>query len=161
MIEPMTKRLVMIRHAHRNTDEPSRDNGLSDKGHDQVKKLVKFARERLEGSKPQFYCSPKKRCQETLGPVAKELDAKMEIEERLTEHGPGESTPLYLARIEEFLDWWKYDGPETTVICSHGDWIPIAIQKLTGARVGLKKAGWCEIEYTGGECFLTWIVQKA
>ena len=154
------KRLILIRHAHRNTDEPTRDNGLSDKGFDQVKKLVKFARERLAGSNPAFFCSPKKRCQETLSPLAKELGGKMLIEERLTEHGVGESMPLYLARIEEFLDFWKYDGPDTSVICSHGDWIPIAIQKLTNAKVGIKKAGWVEIEYDGGEAYLTWIVQK-
>lgn len=155
-----TKRLVLIRHAHRNNDEPLKDNGLSEKGEEQVKKLVKFARNRLEGSTPSFYSSPKKRCQETLGPVAKDLGFKMQTEERLTEHGTTESTPLYLARIDEFLDFWKYDGPETTVICSHGDWIPIAVQKLTGAKVGLRKAGWCEIEYTAGESYLTWLVQK-
>jgi len=154
------KTLILIRHAHRNMDDPSRDNGLSDKGQEQVKKLVKFARNRLEGTKPVFLCSPKKRCQETLGPVAKDLGFKFEIDERLTEHGISENSALYQARIDEFLDFWKYECPEVTVICSHGDWIPVAIQKLTGAKVGIKKSGWCEIESVGVENFLAWLVQK-
>jgi len=154
------KTLILIRHAHRNADDPSRDNGLSDKGQEQVKKLVKFARNRLADAKPVFLCSPKKRCQETLGPVAKDLGFKFEIDERLTEHGVSENSALYQARIDEFLDFWKYECPEVTVICSHGDWIPVAIQKLTGAKVGIKKSGWCEIESVGVESFLAWLVQK-
>ncbi|MBS1958912.1 MAG: histidine phosphatase family protein [Bdellovibrionales bacterium] len=156
----MSKRLILIRHAHRDTDEPGKDNGLSGKGNEQVKRLLKFASDRLDDTDPMFISSPKKRCQETLGPIAKMTGHKMEIDERLTEHGPTESTSLYLARIDEFLDHWKFECPDTTVVSSHGDWIPIAVQRLTGAKIGLKKAGWVEIEYAGGECFLTWIVQK-
>jgi broad specificity phosphatase PhoE len=154
------KTLILVRHAHRNTDDASRDNGLSDKGEEQVKKLIKFAKNRLEGTKPFILSSPKKRCQETIGPVAKELGIKLEIDNRLTEHAPGENSALYQARIDEFLNFWKYECPEVTIICSHGDWLPVAIQKLTGAKIGMKKSGWCEIEYIGGESFLTWIVQK-
>lgn len=157
------KRLILIRHAHRNTDDRLRDNGLSEKGLEQVKKLVKFAQTRIDDEdfkRIVFFTSPKKRCQETIAPIAKSFDFKVEIEERLDEHGAAESSALYLARVDEFLDFWKYEGPETTVVCSHGDWIPVAIERLTGARIGIKKAGWIEVEYTSGECFLTWIVQK-
>jgi broad specificity phosphatase PhoE len=155
-----TKTLVLIRHAHRTTDDPSRDNGLSDKGHDQVKKLVKFARHRLQDTVPALFTSPKKRCQETISPLAQELGLTLAIDRRLTEHSAGENTALYHARIDEFLDFWRYECPEVTVICSHGDWLPVAIQKLTGVSIDLKKSAWCEIEYSAGDCALTWIVQK-
>jgi len=155
-----TKTLILVRHAHRSTDDPGRDNGLSDKGIEQVKKLVKFAANRLEGTRPVFLSSPKKRCVETITPIAKEFGTKPEIDSRLTEHGPQENNAVCLARIDNFLDFWKHECPQVTVICSHGDWIPIAIQKLTDARIGIKKAGWIEVEYSGGDAFLTWLVQK-
>ncbi len=157
----MTKTLVLIRHAHRDIDNRLKDNGLSARGFDQVKKLVKFYINRFEGAKPILYSSPKKRCQETITPIAKEAAVKYTIDERLDEHAGNENTALFMARMEEFLDVWKYEGPALTVLCSHGDWIPIAVQKLTGRAVDLKKCGWIEIEYNeGADATLTWIVQK-
>jgi broad specificity phosphatase PhoE len=159
------KRLVLIRHAHRSTEDRTRDNGLSEKGHEQTKRLVKFARERLESDsdsfgKIEFLSSPKKRCRETLGPVADAIKSKVTIEPLLDEHHPGETASLFTSRVQEFLEKWKAQGSDLSVLCSHGDWIPLAVQLLTGAKIGLKKAAWCEIEYTGGECFITWLVQK-
>ena len=157
----MTKTLVLIRHAHRNIDDRLRDNGLSERGVDQVKKLVKFYKNRFDGAKTTIYSSPKKRCQETIGPIAKEAGVKFTIDERLDEHAGAENTALFMARMEEFLGVWKYEGSALTVVCSHGDWIPTAVQKLTGRPVELKKSGWIEIEYNeGAEATLTWIVQK-
>ena len=165
------KTLILIRHAHRTMEMPSKDNGISDKGQLQVKKLVKFAQHRLVGSSPLWLSSPKKRCIETISPILKEMNLNVsagkpvgktlvEIDPRLIEHGPTENAALFSARMDEFLDFWKYEGPEVTVICSHGDWIPFAIYRLTGVRTMLKKSGWAEIEYANGECTLTWLVQK-
>lgn len=154
------KRLVFIRHAHRNTSDPAKDNGLSDKGEAQVKRLLKFASARLQGSTPIFLSSPKKRCVQTLSPIAEALNAKLIIDERLSEQAPNENRSQYEARIDEFLDFYKYESDEVTVICSHGDFIPILIEKLTQAKAGLKKAGYGEIETISGESYLTWLVQN-
>jgi broad specificity phosphatase PhoE len=156
----MTRTLVFIRHAHRNNDEPSRDNGLSEKGELQVKRLVKFVRARLDKRVPVFFTSPKKRCIQTLSPVAEDFKSEVTVDERLSEQGPNESRVHYLARIDEFLDFWKYECNELTVICSHGDFIPVLIEKLTQAKTGLKKGGYGEIEYLEGQSYLTWLVQK-
>ena len=156
----MSKTLVLIRHAHRDTDEQTRDNGLSVKGQEQVKKLMKFVEERWKGQEAVFLTSPKKRCIETLTPIAQEFKKKCDVNDYLDEQGSSETTTLYLARIDEFLNSWKYDGAELTVICSHGDLIPVVIEKLTSAKTGLKKAGYGEIEYFSGESHLTWLVQK-
>ena len=77
------KKLILVRHAHRDTDVRTRDNGLSDKGKDQVKKLIEFGCERLKNEEVAFFTSPKKRCQETIGPVAKEFKKEVIIDERL------------------------------------------------------------------------------
>jgi broad specificity phosphatase PhoE len=187
----LPKTLILIRHAHRTTEDRSKDNGLSPKGQAQVKQLVKFAKRRLaslsqkslsqkskgseknsqvsEKSKSakktdlpavKFYSSPKKRCIETVAPVAREYLQTIEIEDLLTEHSSSENEALYLARIDEFLDTWKYEAGNVTVVCSHGDWIPLAIQKLTGVKLNLRKSGWVEVVYFNGACTLNWVVQR-
>jgi phosphohistidine phosphatase SixA len=146
------KRLVFIRHAHRDTEVHSRDNGLSEKGLKQVKQLVRFSEGRdLEGA--EFISSPKLRCIETLSPVAKALKTEISIDRRLGEGGS-------LDDLDQFVDWWKYEGPNLLVACSHGDVIPFLVQKITGGVISIKKAGWCEIELVGSDAYLTWLVQK-
>ena len=146
------KRLILIRHAHRDTDQPSLDNGLSEKGKKQLKQVVKFAQSReLEGAI--YLSSPKKRCLETITPIATELGAKVKIEPGLGEGGSA-------AQLDAFIDQWKYAGAEVTVACSHGDVIPSLVEKLTGGVIALKKAAWCEVELAGRDCYLTWLVQK-
>ena len=156
----MKKTLILVRHAHRNTEDRSKDNGLSEKGQLQVKKLTKFAKRRLVGTQVTFLTSPKKRCIETLLPLTKELGVKLVIDDRLDEHGRLENQALFTARIEEFMDHWKFDSEGVLVVCTHGDWIPVMIEKLTGSKTGLKKAGWAEIEHLGVGAILTWLVQK-
>lgn len=155
------KRLVLIRHAHRDVEDRTRDNGLSAKGHEQVKKLFKFAKRRLDSDEDAwFVSSPKRRCIETLLPVAEHFQQQLEIDPALDEAGRLESAADFSKRLSEWISKWKFQGPELTVLCSHGDWIPNIVFQLTGAKIGLKKAAWCEIEWVGGEAYLTWLVQK-
>ena len=121
--------------------------------------MLRFFEKRLEGDL-RFLSSPKKRCRETLGPLAERYGGALEIEERLTETGPIERKEEVLARLGEFIDEWKYRGPDVLVACSHGDIIPILVERLTGARIGIKKCGVVEIEWFAGESYLTGLVQK-
>jgi 8-oxo-dGTP diphosphatase len=146
------KRLILIRHAHRDTEDHYLDNGLSEKGHAQVKRVVRFSRDRkLEGAV--FLSSPKIRCLETIAPVAEAFESKVMIEPAL---GEGAS----MSDLTAFLDQWKYSGAEVTVVCSHGDVIPMIVDQLTGGLISIKKAGWCEVELVGRDSYLTWLVQK-
>lgn len=146
------KRLVLIRHAHRDTEIHSRDNGLSEKGKKQVKQVVRFSRSReLEAAL--YLTSPKIRCVETITPVAEENHSEVVIESRIGEGGS-------LKDLESFIDWWKYEAPDLVVACSHGDVIPLLIEKITGGSMTIKKAGWCEVELFGRDAILTWLVQK-
>jgi broad specificity phosphatase PhoE len=156
------KRLILIRHAHRDTDEGrSRDNGLSEKGQDQVKRLLRFVTSKVEDSEEVVvFSSPKKRCQETIMPIAKAFKVQCLIDGRVNEHGVSESARDYSLRMDDFLEFWKKECPETTIVCSHGDWIPTAVHKLTGAKIGLKKAGYVEMEWLDPDVYLTWIIQK-
>ena len=146
------KRLIFIRHAHRDTEVHSRDNGLSEKGLKQVRQLVRFSEDR-EIENASFITSPKLRCIETVTPVAKAMKAKVVMDPRI---GEGCS----MSDLEQFIDWWKYEAPDVLVACSHGDVIPMLVQKITGGVISIKKAGWCEIELVGRDAYLTWLVQK-
>jgi broad specificity phosphatase PhoE len=146
------KRLIFIRHAHRDTEIHSRDNGLSDKGKKQVRQVVRFSQNR-ELEDGLFLSSPKVRCVETITPVAEALKSEIQIDARLGEGGTS-------ADLVSFVDWWKYEAPDLTIACSHGDVIPMLVEKITGGMISIKKAGWCEIELVGREAYLTWLVQK-
>jgi len=146
------KRLIFIRHAHRDTEIHSRDNGLSDKGKKQVRQVVRFSQNR-ELEDGLFLSSPKVRCVETITPVAEALKSEIQIDARLGEGGTS-------ADLVSFVDWWKYEAPDLTIAWSHGDVIPMLVEKITGGMISIKKAGWCEIELVGREAYLTWLVQK-
>jgi hypothetical protein len=51
-----------------------------------------------------------------------------------------------MLRIHKFIQVWIRSGPALTVACSHGDWLPYAVEIATGARVAFKKGAWAEIE---------------
>jgi broad specificity phosphatase PhoE len=146
------KRLILIRHAHRDTEVHSLDNGLSEKGKKQVRQLVRFSESReIDGA--EFISSPKLRCVETLTPLANSMKSNVTIDRRI-----GEGTSA--SELGQFVDWWKYEGPDLLVVCSHGDVIPLLVQEMTGGQITIKKAGWCEVELVGSDVYLTWLVQK-
>lgn len=153
----MDKTLILIRHAHRDTDNPAQDNGLSDKGRKQVKQMLQFAGGHFDPKNilkyANFLSSPKKRCVETIMPLAEEFGAKVKIEPAIGE-GCTE------AKLEAFIESWKRDGAALTVACSHGDVIPMLVEKLVGTMIGIRKCGWCQIEMVDGICQITWLVQR-
>lgn len=146
MVKTQSKRLLIIRHAHR--DKPfgsSFDNGLSLKGIKQAEELRDRFEEKLTDRNPDFISSPKKRCIETVQPLCDALGKKLEVSALLDE---GENLE---ARVRQFCDVWKKRGPLHTVVCSHGDWIPVCVDFLTGRQLDIEKAGWIEVELDGDD----------
>ncbi len=130
--------LVIVRHAHRDTSERRADNGLSEKGRGQARELAEEYRSGdLPGSKI-FWTSPKKRCQETLSPIAEVAGLKIRVIPELDEQRENENTREFLERIEKLLKSASAQN-ETIYLCSHGDFIPHAIEILTGKSVDVSK----------------------
>ena len=157
-----TKRLIVIRHAHRNKpDGGAADNGLSKKGKRQALWAAEhFRKVRVVG--PTWVASsPKVRCVETVEEIAGIAKCRLKILKELDEQGPQESNKHFLERIKKFAAGWKESGPAYGVICSHGDWIPAFLEVIAHARVDLKKGGWLELEWEPGEetARLLWILQ--
>ncbi len=84
----MSKVIILIRHAHRDNSIRELDNGLSDKGYKQVevlKKWLPYQIKQFEPSSCVALTSPKKRCVETVTPVARRSLAELEIWDELDE----------------------------------------------------------------------------
>src|SRR4051794_36350749 len=81
-----TATLVIIRHAHRNKAFGAEaDNGLSAKGRRQARAAARFFKKRFKGRKPNIFSSPKRRCRETLEPIAKLSGREIQIVDCLNE----------------------------------------------------------------------------
>jgi len=141
------KTLILVRHAHRETDAGrSRDNGLSDKGREQAKA---FRDEYLKAGFNEdalFFSSPKKRCVETLEPLAKKVGHSIEIDKLLDEQSDGESNFALTRRIELFIAWMEQTDAQTVVACSHGDWIPLFCDMATREPQDFRKGEWAAFE---------------
>lgn len=158
----MQKSLILIRHGHRDNTRREVDNGLSDKGREQAKALKRFFTERF--SKEDLakglwlVSSPKLRCVETLQPIAKAIDRPVDSHPGLDEQSGRETVKAFESRLEAFLKEWMESKTPLTVVCSHGDWLPMAAQKLLGIQPIFKKGGWLELESSGAGHGLRWYV---
>lgn len=161
----MTKTLVLIRHAHRDTTYRAADNGLSDKGKKQAASLLKyylkaFPAEECEAL-PRIFSSPKRRCTETVAPIAKEAGVRVEVSDEFVEQRPDEDQAAFRRRAQRFIDKWIADkSTGLTLVCSHGDWLPAVLEAATGARAELKKGAWAEVVLgERGKPRLEWLIQ--
>lgn len=141
------KTFVLVRHAHRDTDSGrEKDNGLSSKGRDQAKEFRDAMLGMALEQPALFLSSPKKRCVETLEPFAKKLTATVEIDKLLDEQSHGESYGALERRIELFIAWVQKSETPLIVACSHGDWIPLFVEKAARLARDFRKGEWAIFE---------------
>lgn len=155
----MTKTLVFIRHGHRDTSQRDMDNGLDTKGQGQARSIKAFFHTRFaDGKDVWLVSSPKRRCQETLEPLAKSLNCEVDSHPGLDEQKKGESDADFESRVGKFLEEWMATSAPLTLVCSHGDWLPIAIKQLLGIHQEFKKGSWLELEMVGSQISLKWYI---
>ncbi len=158
----MQKTLVLVRHAHRDNSKREVDNGLDEKGREQAKALKKFFSERFSkdelGKGLWLVSSPKLRCIETLQPIAKSMDRAVDVHPSLDEQSARENLKAFEARIQGFLREWMESKVLLTVLCSHGDWLPLAAQQLVGVPQSFKKGAWLELEWDSVRAEIRWYI---
>lgn len=159
------KTLILVRHAHRDNSHRELDNGLTEKGKKQAQWVRKFALGRMkeenwDKGKIQLISSPKVRCVETLEPLGKSLELKVQASADLIEMQNRETVEQMDQRIHRFLRDWTSKSMPITIICSHGDWLPLAAFHLLGVSIDFKKGTWAEIEWHEGRAHLQWIVRS-
>lgn len=158
----MNKTLVLIRHAHRETSQGrEQDNGLSPKGRRQVRKLFDFYFKRFpEEESPLLWSSPKRRCLETLLPLARKLEKKLVTKDDLDEQASGESFKDFSNRVDSIFKEIRKSKKNLIILCSHGDWIPLFLKQRLGVKVLLRKGAWAELEFQNEKDFsLNWLIQ--
>ncbi len=156
----MLKRLIIIRHAHRDTADRALDNGLSKKGKKQARRLLAFYTRALPDARPLILTSPLKRCVETVEPLAAASGTRAVMDKRLLDLSGKENRQTRPKRLADFLSWWKEQAPGLTIACSHGDWIDLFLKMTTGVNGNLKKGGWAEIVWQGKQAELVWLIQS-
>jgi broad specificity phosphatase PhoE len=155
----VTRVILIVRHAHRHLKNRSKDNGLSAKGKHQARRLLERYKKSLGKSpSPVLLSSPKRRCVETLKPLARWSGAEIQTDPRLLERGLLERPSRFQARLFGVLGDLARAKPPVAVLSVHGDGAPVLLKKLTGARAWLKKGAWAQVEWPGPR--LTHLLQK-
>lgn len=149
----MNKTVLVVRHAHRNKSFTSSDNGLSEKGEKQAKRLGKYFENNFKPKEFRFLSSPKKRCLETIEPLAGAGSRDVKVLPLLDEGGNLEN------KTQAFLEWCKKSKRSFLVVCSHGDWIPIFLEKATGIPVELSKGAMAELVIEDEKIQLRQVIQ--
>jgi broad specificity phosphatase PhoE len=144
-MKPDEKILILIRHAHRDTTRIELDNGLSGEGVSQAKTLANSLKGIFRLKNAVLLSSPKRRCIETLEPIRLLGNLKIETDPLLVEKQEIETFSHFKKRIEQFIESWQSQQNALTLICSHGDWLPEAVEILVGAKSEFKKGSWAEL----------------
>ncbi len=138
-----SKTLVIVRHAHRDKSQGREvDNGLSEKGKKQAQEVLKFAKKHFPRCEITLLSSPKKRCVQTLRPIAKWKGISIHHNDALGECGEREGVKHFRDRTRAFHKWWVSQGPEITFACTHGDWVPAFYFSNFKKIQYLKKGAW-------------------
>lgn len=160
----MSSTLILIRHAHRDKSQGREiDNGISKKGEKQAMAVRDYFLSRYPDKKPRIFSSPKKRCIETVEPLAKALKLEVELSDLLLEQQEtpkAETSRQFRERVCDAIELWQKEKSELVIFCSHGDWIPAVMRELFSIDVELKKGGWIEIARPTDTPTLTWVLQK-
>ena len=128
--------LYVVRHANAgrrsNWTGDDRTRPLSDRGELQAKGIAAVIdQRRAPGSAPRILASPAVRCLQTMQPLAAQVGSEVVEDVRLFEGaGPDEIASL----LDEVTG--TSDGDDVTVICSHGDVIPVLLHLLV--EVGME-----------------------
>lgn len=145
--------MILVRHADRDTSQGNtQDNSLSAKGRKQADTLACEISEYFTGSAAvSLYSSPKRRCLETLQPLAKIRNAQITVDPRLDEQGRNEALITFENRVHDFVTDLRQVTNGLTVVCSHGDWIPIFLRMINEEVRDLRKGEWIEIKSIGAK----------
>lgn len=128
------KTLYVIRHCHRDLSDRSLDNGLSSKGWGQARQILDWFQSKNLPTPPELLSSPKLRCRETLLHLSNHYKVPVRLDPGLEEQRPQEDSSDFGRRVLRWFNAWDKTTQPITLICSHGDWIPLLIALATGQR---------------------------
>lgn len=76
-------------------------------------------------------CSPKRRAQMTVEPLAEALGIRVQILATLDQMENGETEIQFIHRIQNFIDKIEtYKSHSPLLVCTHSDWLHVATQRI-------------------------------
>ncbi len=156
--------LALIRHAHRDTTQGvNLDNGISQRGQEQVAWLENVLKTQSVLSpildQAQWVSSPLIRCQETLAPLAKKFLKEPDLSIELETRREDEAKNAFRRRVKGVMHQWLQRRSELEIWCTHGDWIPAALQHITGTVPLCRKGSLIVLRLEDGDVELAEIRQ--
>lgn len=119
-------KVTLLRHATRGISVG--DVPLNNEGIHQAQHLATLSQMKKHKT---IFCSPKRRAQMTVEPLAKELKLKIQLMESLDQMGNNETESQFIARVKNFLDKIEqYSASSPILVCTHSDWLHVATQKM-------------------------------
>ena len=115
-------KLILLRHGDRSpgfNDVPLSNKGLQQALDLQQKKSLSLIEV--------LYCSPKKRAQQTLAPLAQKLALPIETLSELDQMRDIETPQDFIQRVQKFIDSLPKTTSTTWLVCSHSDWLQQAV----------------------------------
>lgn len=148
-------------------NRPDRDRPLSDKGHQQARRLATaLTGLGAEGAVAAVLSSPYLRCIQTVAPLAESLGLPVTTEEGLAEapatpdtDGPWTTSAWLAGRALKVVGRMVAAHPDGRVVaCSHGDVVPALMALLAGrdelqvANARLRKGARFTLTFEGSRC---------
>lgn len=141
-----SKILILCRHGDREVVSAGVDSGISESGRIQAQALATTFAKKFSGQTPLVLSSPRLRCQQTLKPLATLTHSPVKIDPLLSERNSAETQHVFIMRVASFLDQIRESQEPLIISCSHGDWIPTAVDLWTGQWVDVLRGSWIELE---------------
>jgi broad specificity phosphatase PhoE len=145
-------KVVLLRHGTRASQDFG-DSPLSPVGHKQAEDLAERVQSLSDLPRPTLLlCSPKRRARETLQPLSDSAQLGMElaltIDARIDERHQAETGREFESRLKEVLDEVSNKSEDCIYICSHLDWLELAMVLIPSNMSELEKAlSWSTAEY--------------
>ncbi len=141
--------VFLLRHGHRHVIYERDDNGLSERGNQQVSELSQYLLPLCEHNSPLLVCSPKLRCLETVAPLAQLLNVEVRVSQFIDEQNGNESQFDFESRVKNYVSDICHALPDTLIICSHGDVLPLILHNLTRQTMLFRPAGLVRLAQSG------------
>jgi len=111
------KKILLIRHAQPTEEEY--DPGISEIGHMQCKRVANFLMVRFNLPDFKVFCSPVRRCRETMDSIFEEIEIEKSIGPLYEKRYEDESIAAFLERIRHVLEIL----PQNSIVVSHCDYV--------------------------------------
>lgn len=145
---------ILLRHGHKSM-EPPENPSLSAKGHEQSRKLLKMAQDKMLPAPTVCLFSNMIRTKETLHDLIENYKPKTELKNDLNLRGYDESSQAFRTRVQKLVNLYTFQAsqPENKnqviFACTHYDWVEEAMTVINCDKNlnSYEFAGWAPAQY--------------